>query len=70
MSEFEGWLSTKEAAELTGYSEAYIRRLARRARLEARKVATDWLINRKSLLAYKQSMDRLGPQKHNPHRKD
>jgi len=64
----EGWVSTKEAAALTGYTIYYIRHLIKRGRVEARKVGRDWLILRSSLLAYKARMDTLGTQKHNPWR--
>ena len=68
MSKLEDWVNTTEAAHLTDYSQAYMRILARSGQVEARKVGRDWLIKRESLLAYKQRMDRLGPQKHNPWR--
>lgn len=68
MNKLENWLNTTRAAQLTSYSQAYMRILARSGQVEARKVGRDWLINRESLLAYKQRMDRLGPQKHNPWR--
>lgn len=64
--DIEGWLTTKGAAELSGYSVKYLRRLARQGRIEARKIGRDWLVSRDSLLAYKRRMDNLGPQKHNP----
>lgn len=70
MTELDGWLTTKEAAELTGYSVAYLRQLGKRGRVDARKAGRDWLISRDSLLAYKQEMDRLGAQKHSPWRDD
>jgi len=70
MSEFEGWVNTTEAAELTGYSQAYMRQLIQKKQIEAVKVGRDWLINRESLLAYKHQMDILGPEKHNPWRED
>jgi excisionase family DNA binding protein len=66
----EGWVNTKEAAALTGYTVVYIRNLIKRKRIEARKTGRDWLILRSSLLAYKARMDVLGPQKHNPWRED
>ncbi|MDW8069092.1 MAG: helix-turn-helix domain-containing protein [Anaerolineae bacterium] len=66
----EGWISTTEAADLTGYTVVYIRYLARSERIEAVKTGRDWLINRASLLAYKARMDALGTQKHNPWRED
>jgi hypothetical protein len=68
MIELERWISTQQAASLSGYRVEYIRRLCREDCIEAQKVQRDWLINRESLLAYKQRMDRLGPQKHNPWR--
>ena len=64
----DGWLTTRGAAELSGYSAKYLRRLARQGRIDARKVGRDWLINRESLLAYVAEMDCLGPAKHNPWR--
>lgn len=70
MTELKNWLSTKRAAELTGYNVKYLRYLASRGSIEAQKVARDWLINRESLLAYKRRMNDLGPQKHNPWRDD
>lgn len=70
MSELKGWMTTREAADLTGYNVKYLRNLVRRGRVEAHKVGRDWLVNRESLLAYKSRMDRLGPQKHNPWRDD
>jgi len=56
----DGWVTTTRAAEITGYSIAYMRQLASRGRIEARKVGRDWLIERASLLAFKTEMDRLG----------
>jgi len=71
MSEpIEGWLTTSDAAELTGYNVKYLRWLINQGRIEARKVQRDWLVNKESLLAYKARMDALGPQKHNPWRDD
>jgi excisionase family DNA binding protein len=65
-----GWITTDEAQALTGYSVAYLRRLANRGDVEARKVGRDWLIWRESLLEYKARMDGLGREKHNPWRAD
>jgi excisionase family DNA binding protein len=66
----DGWLTTEAAESLTGYVQAYLRRLANQGIIEARKVGRDWLINQESLLAYKAQMDSLGPQRHNPWRED
>lgn len=66
----DGWITTDEAQALTGYSVAYLRRLCNRGDVEARKVRRDWLIYRESLLAYKDRMESLGPEKHDPWRAD
>jgi len=66
----QGWITTTEAATITGYSIAYTRYLGNQGFIKARKVGRDWLINQESLLAYKAQMDALGPQRHNPWRED
>jgi excisionase family DNA binding protein len=66
----EGWINTEQAETLTGYAQAYLRRLANQGRIEARKVGRDWLINQESLLTYRAQMDALGDQRHNPWRED
>lgn len=48
----EGWITTDAAEALTGYSAAYLRRLASQGRITAQKVGRDWLLHRKTLLAY------------------
>ena len=65
-----GWLTTDEAEALTGYSIAYLRRLATQGRIAARKIGRDWVIYQESLLGYKKRMDALGVDKHNPWRED
>jgi excisionase family DNA binding protein len=69
MTGLEGWITTKEAANMTGYTTVYVRRLAREGRVDAQKAGRDWLLKRQSLLEYKARMDRLGPSKHSPWRK-
>jgi transcriptional regulator with XRE-family HTH domain len=66
----EGWISGREAEDLTGYTPAYLRRLASRGRVEACKVGGAWVFHEESLLSYRQWMDDLGPEKHSPWRKD
>ena len=62
------WITTKEAAELTGYSDARFRQLAARGVIVARKRGRDWFLDKASVLAWAEEMKRLGPQKHNPWR--
>lgn len=40
------WITTKEAAELTGYADAYIRQLIGRGRLKAKKRGRDWFLSK------------------------
>ncbi len=62
------WLTTDQAAELTGYSVAYLRRLVRKGRVRARKVQREWLVDETNLVAYKGKMESLGRSKYTPHR--
>jgi excisionase family DNA binding protein len=62
------WITTKEAAELTGYHAVHIRRLLREGTIEGRKSGRDWMMDRESLREYKGRMNRLGPAKHDPPR--
>ena len=64
------WITTAEAAELTGYAVEYVRSLARRKCFSASKRGRDWWIDRDDLLRYKEKMDTLGRQRHNPWRAD
>ena len=49
----EGWITTGEAAELTGYHLKHVQRLARQGKVKARRVGAIWLVSRADLLAYK-----------------
>lgn len=59
----EGWLTTAEAQELTGYHAVHLRRLARQKTVTARKVGQAWIFERESLLAW-QSLARHKPKRH------
>lgn len=63
----EEWLTTQQAADLTGYHMVYIRDLVRAEQIKGRKWGQAWQVNKASLLAYveaaKQSKDsRRGPK--------
>lgn len=60
------WLTTGGAAQETGYTQAYMRQLAKRKRVRAFKVGRDWVLNRADLLEYTRAMEALGEAKHNP----
>lgn len=61
------WLTTEQAAELSGYHVNHLRRLIRAGVIRARKLSFLWLVHRQSLLDYmaqaEQSEDkRRGPK--------
>ena len=62
------WITTAEAAELTGYDLTHVRYLIRKGQVEGKKFGRDWMVNRDSALAYVEKMRRLGPAKHDPWR--
>lgn len=65
----ENWISTTEAARLTGYTVRYIQKLAREGIIEGQKITLRaWLINQESLLAYKEHMEQIGTEKFSPRR--
>ena len=46
------WITTAEAAQISGYDREYIRRLVRMKKVHAQKFGTIWQIEKRSLLAY------------------
>lgn len=63
----EEWITTVEAAELSGYHVNHIRRLIRLKDIEARKFGPIWQVNKASFMLYletaRQSDDkRWGPK--------
>jgi excisionase family DNA binding protein len=46
------WITTTEAAQLSGYHPEHIRRLVRSGDVEARKFGIVWQVNKTSLLAF------------------
>ena len=60
------WITTGEAAELTGYSASNFRKAIGRHLLRAEKRGRDWFLDRGEVLHYAETMRLLGPTKHNP----
>jgi excisionase family DNA binding protein len=64
----DDWITTTEAAELSGYHPERIRELIRGGKIEARKFGTIWQVSQTSLVAYlklaeKSDDGRWGPKK-------
>jgi excisionase family DNA binding protein len=45
----ENYIDTREAAQLSGYTEQYMRKLVRLGRIQGKKIRRDWLLDRDSL---------------------
>jgi excisionase family DNA binding protein len=48
------WITTAEAAEISGYHPEYLRRLTRKGVIKARKFGIVWQVSRNSLITYLQ----------------
>ena len=62
----EKHISVKAAAEFSGYSIQYLRRLLRSGRLEGIKIGQVWLIKLASLEAYSRNGQMVGDRRHGP----
>ncbi len=62
MANMHGWLTTEDAAHLTGYNLEYIRRLVRTKKVQAKKWGRDWMVSQASLTAYMEKAERRGPR--------
>ena len=65
----EDWITTQQAAELSGYHTNYIRRLIREGRVKARRFGPVWQVSRASLLDYVRKAEKAG-EKRGPKRGD
>lgn len=58
----DDWLSTTEAAQISGYHIEYIRRLVRRGQISARKWGKDWMLDKASFYEYLKKDKKPGPK--------
>jgi excisionase family DNA binding protein len=59
---FDDWLTTEEAAKMSGYHIEYVRRLARSGIVTARKWGHEWMVDRQSFQEYLASEKKPGPK--------
>ena len=59
-------ITLSEAAESYGYSGDYLRRLAEKGRLRARKLGRNWLTTSNDVKSFIESRERRGVYKKNP----
>lgn len=65
MTESE-WITTREAAKLSGYHPVYLRELIRDGRIRGQKFGIVWQVNRQSLLAYLQDAEKSTDKRRGP----
>jgi excisionase family DNA binding protein len=56
------WISVKEAAEYTGYTEGHVRYLLREGTLDGRRFGRDWFTTVKALQKYLATNPKPGPK--------
>ena len=57
------WITTAEAAELSGYTLYHLRYLIKVGKVKAKKWGREWQVSRKSLLAYVGQVGKLGSKR-------
>ena len=62
----DDWITTQEAAELSGYHADHLRRLIRAGEIRAKKLSFLWLVHRQSLLDYMAQAEQSGDKRRGP----
>lgn len=62
-------ITTKEAAQLTGYTSGYFGQLIRCGHLRAQKRGHAWFLDKEEVLAFAEKRGRLGSKEHDPRQK-
>lgn len=57
------WITTNEAAEISGYHPDYVRKLVQAGKIKAQKFGETWMVSRQSLLAYLRQVELLGERR-------
>lgn len=58
-----GYITTAEAAQLTGYTKDYIRRLIKGEKVKGQLWGRSYMVSRASLLAHKRKSEKLGAKR-------
>jgi excisionase family DNA binding protein len=59
----EEWLTTFEAARISGYHPEYIRQLIREKKIQGRKWGLSWQVSRPSLMEYVGKLEAVGDRR-------
>ncbi len=54
------WITTREAAQVSGYNPVHLRTLIRNGRIKGRKYFVVWQVSRQSLIAYLREQEKRG----------
>jgi len=65
----EDWITTAEAARLSGYHPTYLRDLIRAGGIKAQKFGPIWQIDRASLLVYMRAADKSADKRRGARKK-
>jgi excisionase family DNA binding protein len=57
------WITTAEAAEISGYHPVHIRRILLSGKVSGQKWGTQWQISKTSLMRYLQKMKKRGKKR-------
>lgn len=66
----EDWLTTFEAAHISGYNPDYIRQLIRTNKIQGRKWGLSWQVNRESLQLHMSTAEKIGERRGPKHKPD
>lgn len=59
----DDWITTRQGAELTGYSVQHIRELVTTGAVKGQRWGRDWQVSRRSLLAYQKRAEQAGEKR-------
>ena len=59
----EIWITTSEAANISGYHPDYVRKLLQSDKIVGRKWGQTWMVNRESLSAYLKAVQSKGKKR-------
>ena len=59
----QDWITTQEAAEISGYHPEYIRKLLQTGKVKGQKWGREWQVSRSSLLAHIHKTKKLGAKR-------
>jgi excisionase family DNA binding protein len=59
----QDWITTRQAAEISGYSMKHVRRLITSGKVTGQRFGRDWQISQASLLAYIRKAEKSGAKR-------